>query len=339
GQLASYSLNRPSRVDAALTEIAQMMWNVVLLCVYLALMIAVAWKMTLAAFAFMEVMTIFLWRFSLGPIRRFGSELTAAQERVNQTAYESIDCMKLIRIMNDEQRNAAQLKKAQLRFSSSEITLSMLSVIPSSVLTASAGVFICLLLYSAASLAPEGSSEWGPVIMLFLFLTFRLLGPVSQINLARNSISGQIPAFDQLEAFFDYCERNRQSSGDRQFEHIDQAIELRDVSFRYPKEADRVISNLNMTIQRGKTIALVGPSGAGKSTVTALLARFYDPEAGEILVDGHPLVEYDLHSWRASMAFVSQDISIFNASVADNLRIGKPNAGENEMWEALELAA
>jgi ATP-binding cassette, subfamily B, bacterial len=111
------------------------------------------------------------------------------------------------------------------------------------------------------------------------------------------------------------------------------------VRFAYPVQADaRVLEGVTFSVKPGERIAVVGPSGAGKSTLFALIERFYDPLAGVIRFDGVPLTEADPQALRRHIAMVPQDVAIFAASVADNIRYGRPEASDAEVVEAAKLA-
>jgi ATP-binding cassette subfamily B protein len=117
-------------------------------------------------------------------------------------------------------------------------------------------------------------------------------------------------------------------------------ISFRNVTFRYPSRPDSpALRNFSLEVEPGQTIALVGPSGAGKSTVFNLLLRFYDPQEGVILLDGVDLKSCDPRAVRSRMGLVSQEPAIFNATVAENIRYGRPGASDDEVWEAAEAAA
>ena len=112
------------------------------------------------------------------------------------------------------------------------------------------------------------------------------------------------------------------------------------VRFAYPTRPDHpVIDNLSLAVGHGERIAIVGPSGAGKSTLVQLILRFYDPQAGRLLVDGIPITELDPQDLRRRIAFVPQDPVIFGATIAENLRYGRPDASDAELQAAARLAA
>ncbi|HMT43770.1 MAG TPA: ABC transporter transmembrane domain-containing protein [Chakrabartia sp.] len=111
------------------------------------------------------------------------------------------------------------------------------------------------------------------------------------------------------------------------------------VTFRYPTRTEvAALADFTLDIAPGETVAVVGPSGAGKSTLFQLLQRFYDPEAGRVLVDGVALPDADPAEVRARMAIVPQETVIFAASARDNLRYGRWEAGDDELWAAAEAA-
>ncbi len=117
------------------------------------------------------------------------------------------------------------------------------------------------------------------------------------------------------------------------------SVELRAVGFRYPSRPETAaLADFTLAVSPGEVVALVGPSGAGKTTVFQLLLRFYDPQEGVVRLDGVEAREADPGQWRRRFALVSQDPVIFAASLADNVRYGKPEASDEEVREACRLA-
>jgi ATP-binding cassette, subfamily B, bacterial len=112
------------------------------------------------------------------------------------------------------------------------------------------------------------------------------------------------------------------------------------VRFAYPSRDDHpVVSDLTFSVAPGERVALVGPSGAGKSTIVQLILRFYDPQGGRVVVDGVPLTEADPEALRRRIALVAQDPVVFGATIAENIRYGRPDASDAQMHEAARLAA
>jgi ATP-binding cassette, subfamily B, bacterial MsbA len=117
------------------------------------------------------------------------------------------------------------------------------------------------------------------------------------------------------------------------FEH---SIEFRNVSFSY--EDVVILDNINLTIGKGKTVALVGSSGAGKSTLADLVPRFHDVTSGELLIDGVNIKEFSLHDLRSLMSIVTQEPILFNDTIANNISLGKADADKESIMEAAKVA-
>ena len=115
-------------------------------------------------------------------------------------------------------------------------------------------------------------------------------------------------------------------------------IELRDVSFEYPDDHNKVLRHVNLTIHPGESLALVGPSGGGKTTLCNLIPRFYDVTGGSILIDGQDVRSVTLHSLRSAIGVAQQDVYLFSGTVAENIAYGRPGATRAEVEEAARMA-
>jgi ABC-type multidrug transport system fused ATPase/permease subunit len=116
-------------------------------------------------------------------------------------------------------------------------------------------------------------------------------------------------------------------------------VEFRNVHFRYPSRLEiEVLKGISFTIQPGEKVALVGPSGSGKSTIISLLLRFYDPQPGEVLMDGRHAPDYPLAWLRNQMSIVPQDAMLFGGTIYENIAYGRPEATEAEIMQAAQQA-
>lgn len=117
------------------------------------------------------------------------------------------------------------------------------------------------------------------------------------------------------------------------------SVEFKNVSFRYPNAAGRpVLNNVSFDVKPGETVAIIGATGSGKSSLVNLIPRFYDADEGEILIDGKNVREYNLHELRSKIAFVLQKTELFSGTVAENIRWGRPDASDEEVKLAAEIA-
>jgi ATP-binding cassette, subfamily B (MDR/TAP), member 1 len=151
--------------------------------------------------------------------------------------------------------------------------------------------------------------------------------------------SGQAAAYKMFENINRTPEIDAYSTTGKEVDDIRGDIELRDVCFSYPTRPDEQIFNgLSLTIPSGTTVALVGQSGSGKSTVISLIERFYDPQHGDVLIDGMNLKDFQLRWIRSKIALVSQEPILFAATIKENIAYGKDNATDQEIRAAAELA-
>ncbi|CAK8563877.1 unnamed protein product [Lathyrus sativus] len=151
--------------------------------------------------------------------------------------------------------------------------------------------------------------------------------------------AGQAAAFKMFETIKRKPEIDAYDSTGRKLDDIRGDIELREVCFSYPTRPDELIfDRFSLTIPSGTTVALVGQSGSGKSTVVSLVERFYDPQAGEVLIDGINLKEFQLKWIRQKIGLVSQEPVLFTCSIKENIAYGKDGATDEEIRAAAELA-
>ncbi|CAN6331337.1 unnamed protein product [Urochloa humidicola] len=194
--------------------------------------------------------------------------------------------------------------------------------------------------YAGARLVEDGKTTFPKVFMVFLALSMAAIGVSHTSTLTSDSSKAQ-SAVSSIFAIIDRKSRIDPSDVDGvTLEPLSGDIEFRHVRFRYPTRPDvQIFQDLCLTIQSGKTVALVGESGSGKSTAIALLQRFYDPDAGHILLDGVDIQKFQLRWLRQQMGLVSQEPSLFNDTIRANIAYGKEGqATESDVVAAARLA-
>jgi ATP-binding cassette subfamily B (MDR/TAP) protein 1 len=151
--------------------------------------------------------------------------------------------------------------------------------------------------------------------------------------------AGQAAAYKMFETINRKPEIDSSDTSGKILDDISGDVELRDVYFTYPARPDeQIFAGFSLFIPSGTTTALVGQSGSGKSTVISLIERFYDPQAGEVLIDGTNLKEFQLKWIREKIGLVSQEPVLFASSIKDNIAYGKDGATTEEIRAAAELA-
>ncbi|MFK7845528.1 MAG: ABC transporter ATP-binding protein [Rhodothermales bacterium] len=168
----------------------------------------------------------------------------------------------------------------------------------------------------------------------FLLYQRMLQRPVMSVMFFNNQLQSGMAA---LERVADLLETETEQEGDIK-EKPEGSIQFKNVTFSYPGTTEPVLHDLNFSIDAGKTVAFVGPSGSGKSTITKLLARFFDPDAGKILMGDRDIKDFELEALRQSIAIVPQEPTLFSGSVRENIGYARPGATEEEIHEAAKVA-
>jgi ABC-type multidrug transport system fused ATPase/permease subunit len=329
----------PARVTAMLNNLSTIIWSLMTMVVYGVMMMVVSWQLTALAVIFVLVVSVVLKWFFSGVLHRAGAAQTSAQTALSQATMESLTGMKVVRLAAAEPVMTRRFSQALDRLNRLQRHIAMITALGPFVMATAAGLFICALLYGSAALHRSEPTVWVASLLLFLFLLFRLMGPVNRINLARSYLVSNMHAFEMLNAFYRETDDRRQPNGARIAAPLRQGIVLDGVTFAYNSREATVIHDLSVSIEGGKTVAIVGPSGAGKTTLIGLVTRLYDPQKGRILVDGVDLREFDVRSWRKRLAVVTQDTFIFNDTVAHNIGFGRENVPIERIEAAAKLAA
>ena len=164
-----------------------------------------------------------------------------------------------------------------------------------------------------------------------------LLKPLKQLTTVNNEFQRGMAACTSIFELLDHQEEKNQ--GSYKVERVAGSIEFTDVTFTYPEQSKAALDSINLSINPGETVALVGRSGSGKSTLSSLLTRFYTPQQGQVQLDGHDLSDYELKSLRRQFALVSQQVTLFNDTVANNIAYGaRRDVSREELIRAAKIA-
>ncbi|MGV3502376.1 MAG: ABC transporter ATP-binding protein [Adhaeribacter sp.] len=196
---------------------------------------------------------------------------------------------------------------------------------------------VACILYFGGNLVLKGTSDLSPSEFITYIIIFsQILVPAKAISNAFTNIQRGLVAGSRILEITDTVPLIRDEPQAIPLPAFEKEITLRDVSFAYGKEP--VLQNINLTIAKGKTIALVGPSGGGKSTLADLLPRFYDPTGGSIAIDGIDTRHCTLHSLREQMGVVTQESILFNDTIYNNIAFNKTDATEADIIAAAKIA-
>ncbi|XP_042515586.1 ABC transporter B family member 11-like [Macadamia integrifolia] len=194
--------------------------------------------------------------------------------------------------------------------------------------------------YAGAQLVAHGKTTFTKVFRVFFALTMAAIGISQSSSLAPDASKAKTSAASIFSILDQTSKIDSNDESGMTLENVKGEIEFRHVSFKYPTRPDiQIFRDLCLAVHSGKTVALVGESGSGKSTVISLLQRFYDPESGQITLDGTEIQKFQLKWLRQQMGLVSQEPALFNDTIRANIAYGKEgNATETEILASAELA-
>ena len=197
-------------------------------------------------------------------------------------------------------------------------------------------VFAAILWYGGSKIINGTIPLEGSAFIGYLALFYNIINPAKSISLAFSNMQKGSAAIGRIEEVLKTPITVDDNVKGKLIGAFNNKIEFKNVRFTY--EDAVILDNINLTIDKGRTIALVGSSGAGKSTLADLVPRFHDVTGGEVLIDGINIKEYSLHSVRSLMSIVTQEPILFNDTIANNIRLGKQAANDEEIMEAAKVA-
>ncbi len=261
----------------------------------------------------------------------------SSQQSTDALAYvveENVLAHRMVRLHGAQQAQAQRFVELsqQLRKLNIKSTIASAAMTPTTQLMAAVALsaVICIALW-------QGRSDNVTVgsFVAFISAMLMLIAPLRRMADVANPITRGVAALERGLALME--DSQIEQSGTQRPTHVQGAIELRDVVVAFGEDKAPALNGVSLQVRPGEVVALVGPSGAGKTTLVNLLPRFLNPSAGQILMDGLALPEWDLGYLRQQFAMVSQDVVMFNDSVAANVALGAA-IDEARVWSCLEAA-
>ena len=195
---------------------------------------------------------------------------------------------------------------------------------------------IAALLWYGGNLVLIDKTLEGAAFIVFLTLAFNILTPAKAISKASYAVKNGLAAAERVFEVLEVENEITSKANAIEKNTFDSNITLKNINFKYEKE--NVLKDFTLEVKKGQTVALVGQSGSGKSTIANLLTRFYDTSEGEITIDGTNIKDFSLKSLRGLMGLVTQDSILFNDTIKANVALGKIDATDEEIIEALKIA-
>ncbi len=297
----------------------------------------VDWRLLLGAIVIMPI--VFLTHKAwIGRIRPQHRGVRAQREEVDALVTESFGGMRVVRAFGRQRTETNRVMRGNHLMGRRQLyawwlTRTIEVVWSTLIPLASAG----LLVYGGWRVLDDVLTLGD--LMMFLVYLLMMLGPVSALAQSAAQLQNGLSGLDRILDLLD--EPRETSNADSQVlckDDVQGRIELRHVSFRYPNTEEFALKDVSLEVAAGETIAFVGPSGAGKTTLSNLVARFYAPTEGQVLLDGRDVSELEIESFRRLLGIVEQDVFLFDGTIADNIGYGGQHPTSEQIQHAAEVA-
>ena len=270
------------------------------------------------------------------PYKRINEETMQQSAILNSQMIESLRGIETIKCNASEDRELENLEREYIKSLKISLRSSRISTGQSLISSLISTILGMVTTYVGIMQVLNGQMTLGGY-MAFSTLSSYFTSPISDLIGMQMSIQEASISMKRLTEIMDYESEQKEDQEYTEMEQIDGDIEFKDVTFRYGNRSP-ALNHVSFTIPKGKKVALVGSSGSGKSTITKLLLKYYEPESGEIDVNGVNLEEYSNQSVRRAISYVPQNIELFSKTIYDNIRISRPEATLDEVKAAAKKA-
>ena len=300
--------------------------------VYFVTMFLISWQLSIVSVLLFALLGVGLSTLN-ARVRESSFGISNANGAFHSTATEFINGIRTVHASGtqDFERQRFYGVSGQLLNASIKVAKAWTLVKPIASAIATTAIIGLIILSFTVFTLPVAS------LLTFFFVLMRVVPSIQDINGTVAFLSTLNGSLDNVKQLLESDNQGYFQNGSAEFTKLNRSIDVVSVDFGY-EPSNLVLHNITLTLEKGKTTALVGASGAGKTTLADLIPRFYDPTQGHIHIDGIDLKEIDIYSLRKNMAVVSQDTFIFNTSVWNNIAYGTEHATEAEIKEAARLA-
>ncbi|MCP1437492.1 subfamily B ATP-binding cassette protein MsbA [Erwinia persicina] len=291
-----------------------------------------SWQLSLILILLAPVVS-FAIRMVSKRFRNISKSMQNTMGQVTTSAEQMLKGHKEVLIFGGQQIETQRFDRVSNRMRQQGMKLVSASSVSDPIIQLIASLALAFVLYAASFPSVMATLTPGTITVVFTSM-FGLMRPLKSLTNVNAQFQRGMAACQTLFSILD--SEQEVDTGTRVIERARGDVEFRNVTFTYPGRETPALHNINLAIPEGKTVALVGRSGSGKSTIASLMTRFYDIQQGEILMDGHDLREYTLSSLRNQVALVSQNVHLFNDTVANNIAYAR---NEQYSREDIEKAA
>ncbi len=338
GDILARASTDVNEIDASITSSLDMVIkNPIFILIYLGTLLAISWQLTL--------FTLLVVPFMAMGIGRIGKKLKQkslfAQSKwsdgISQIE-ETLGGLRIIKAFIAERKMDKRFEKVNNEFRNASMRVAIRQSAAHPVSEFLGTCMIVVVLWFGGYLIFSGHSPIdASTFIYYLVILYTILQPLKDLSKAGYSIQKGMASMERINKILNAENNIKETDNPITISQLNDRIELRHVSFSY-NESKQVLSDINLIVPKGQTIALVGQSGSGKSTLVDLIPRYHDVSGGQILIDGQDIRQLSIQSLRSLIGNVNQEAILFNDSVFNNIAFGVENATMEQVVEAAKIA-
>ena len=321
--------------NSIMASLEMLFKNPILIISYFAALIFISWQLTLFTLIIVPVMGWFMGYIG----RKLKAQSVKAQSLWSDTmsqVEETLGGLRIIKAFCAEEKMNRRFNQINSAYRNDvmRVNIRQSSAHPMSEFLGT--IMIVIVLWFGGVLVLNYHALSGPIFIYYMVMLYSIINPLKEFSRAGYNIPKGLASMERVDKIM-LAENNIQEPAHPQhIKDFKQQIEFRHVSFKYAEQW--VLRDINLTIPKGKTVALVGQSGSGKSTLVDLIPRYYDVQEGEVLIDGINVKELGIHDLRQLIGNVNQEAILFNDSFRNNISFGVDNATDEQIAEAARIA-
>jgi len=326
-----------SEVEASIMSSLDMVFkNPIMIVIYLGVMFAMSWELSLFVLLLLPFSGWLIGKIGKSLKRQSNTGQEQNGEMLSQIE-ETLGGLRVVKAFNAEHKLEERFSviNEKLRRTFNRINRRFNLAHPVSELIGTIVIAI-LIWFGGVLILSNRSSIDGTQFIFYILVFYSIIAPSKELSRASYSIQRGLASLDRVDKILQSENTILEPNNPEKFHSFTDKIEFLNLSFKY--QNDWVLQNINLTVPKGKTVALVGQSGSGKSTLVDLLPRYYDPVKGEVLMDGVNIKKYKTHDIRSQMGNVNQEAILFNDTFFNNIAFGVESATLEQVIEAAKIA-
>jgi ABC-type multidrug transport system fused ATPase/permease subunit len=301
----------------------------------LGLMFWLNWDFTLIAIAVTPFLLLFVSRFKKA-VKKATHEVRKEQSEIVAVVQQGLQSIQVVKAFGQEQTEEALLYSVSQATVGAALKARRIKAILSPVVTTTVAVCTAIVLWRGSALILRGAMTIGELTVYLAYLT-NFFKPVKDLATTTNAIAQAAVGAERVRSILDTTDMTPEKPDGLEPDRLRGDIDFNHVAFGYDSSV-RVLKDVSFGITAGQFVGIVGPTGSGKSTIVSLIPRFYDVDAGELVIDGHDVRDYKLKGLRDQIGYVLQDTILFRGTIRDNIAFGRPDASMEEIIDAAKLA-